>query len=106
MRNFATPSVDFACVHLWVDTWLYCDEPCKLRFLESWVSGHLEEAAGTFNKPVLLEEFGKKEPMAIRNGCVSVPVAHVLYVVRCACVCVCKCVECACVRVCFVSPRL
>ena len=26
VRNFATPELDFACVHIWADLWLYCDE--------------------------------------------------------------------------------
>ena len=67
VRNFATPELDFACVHIWTDLWLYCDEECKLAFLESWVVGHLQEARDTFNKPVLLQEFGKWKPLAIRD---------------------------------------
>ena len=39
VRNFATPELDFACVHIWADLWLYCDEECKLAFLQSWIVG-------------------------------------------------------------------
>lgn len=67
-RNFAASDVDFACVHVWADLWLYCDEECKLRFLDGWITGHLEEARDTFAKPVLLEEFGKWKPLGTRDA--------------------------------------
>jgi hypothetical protein len=69
VRNFAAANLDFASVHCWVDLWLYCDEECKLGFLERWVVGHLEAARDTFDKPVLLQEFGKWKPMAVRDRC-------------------------------------
>ena len=68
VRNFAVSDVDFACVHVWADLWLYCDEECKLRFLDGWITGHLEEARNTFAKPVLLEEFGKWKPLGTRDA--------------------------------------
>ena len=67
VRNFAVPELDFASIHIWADLWLYCDEGCKLSFLESWIVGHLEEARDTFDKPVVLEEFGKWKPMTVRD---------------------------------------
>lgn len=71
VRNFATPQLDFATVHMWVDLWLYCGDECKLEFLQSWVVGHLKEARDTFNKPVILEEFGKWKPLAVRDRCAA-----------------------------------
>lgn len=79
VRNFATPELDFASVHIWADLWLYCDEECKLRFLDSWVIGHLEEARNTFNKPVLLEEFGKWKPLAVRDRCASSSISFFIF---------------------------
>ncbi|EEH56784.1 glycoside hydrolase family 5 protein, partial [Micromonas pusilla CCMP1545] len=59
VRNFLNPNLDFASVHVWPDLWLYCDDDCKFEFMKTWIAGHLEESRDTFDKPVLLEEFGK-----------------------------------------------
>ena len=66
-RNFLIPTLDFAVIHLWADLWLKCDEDCKLAFADSWIAGHLLEARETFDKPVLLEEFGKWKPIESRD---------------------------------------
>ena len=66
-RNFLIPTLDFAVIHLWADLWLKCDEDCKLAFADSWIAGHLFEARETFDKPVLLEEFGKWKPIESRD---------------------------------------
>ena len=66
-RNFLIPTLDFAVIHLWADLWLKCDEDCKLAFADSWITGHLAEARQTFDKPVLLEEFGKWKPYESRD---------------------------------------
>ena len=66
-RNFYVPEIDFACIHLWVDLWLFCDEQCKSRFADRWIAGHLEVSRDRFNKPVLLEEFGKWKPLQERD---------------------------------------
>ena len=66
-RNFLIPTLDFAVIHLWADLWLKCDEDCKLAFADSWITGRLAEARQTFDKPVLLEEFGKWKPYESRD---------------------------------------
>jgi len=66
-RNFFVPALDFACVHLWVDLWLSCDEACKLAFADRWIVGHLNASRAAFDKPVILEEFGKWKPQRVRN---------------------------------------
>jgi mannan endo-1,4-beta-mannosidase len=66
-RNFAVRELDFACVHIWADLWLYTGESDKLEFLDRWITGHLEEARDTFDKPVILEEFGKWRPLGVRD---------------------------------------
>ena len=66
-RNFFVTELDFACVHLWVDLWLSCDEACKLAFAERWIVGHLDASRAAFDKPVLLEEFGKWKPLHVRD---------------------------------------
>ena len=68
IRNFQTSSLDFACIHMWVDLWLHCDEVCKLKFAERWIAGHLETSRDGFDKPVLLEEFGKWKPLDVRDA--------------------------------------
>ena len=67
-RNFLTSSLDFASVHMWVDLWLFCDEVCKLNFAERWIAGHLEVSRDGFDKPVILEEFGKWKPLEVRDA--------------------------------------
>jgi mannan endo-1,4-beta-mannosidase len=67
-RNFYVTQLDFACVHLWVDLWLSCDEACKLAFAERWIVGHQNASRLAFDKPVLLEEFGKWKPLGVRDG--------------------------------------
>ena len=67
-RNFYVTELDFACVHLWVDLWLSCDEACKLAFAERWIVGHQNASRLAFDKPVLLEEFGKWKPLGVRDG--------------------------------------
>jgi mannan endo-1,4-beta-mannosidase len=67
-RNFYVTQLDFACVHLWVDLWLSCDEACKLAFAERWIVGHQNASRLAFDKPVLLEEFGKWKPLEVRDG--------------------------------------
>ena len=42
-RNSFAPALDFACVHMWVDLWLSCDEACKLAFADTWIVGHLQQ---------------------------------------------------------------
>ena len=66
-RNFFAPALDFACVHMWVDLWLSCDEACKLAFADTWIVGHLNASRAAFDKPVLLEEFGKWKPLHVRD---------------------------------------
>ena len=66
-RNFFAPALDFACVHMWVDLWLSCDEACKLAFADTWIVGHLNASGAAFDKPVLLEEFGKWKPLRVRD---------------------------------------
>jgi len=66
-RNFFAPALDFACVHMWVDLWLSCDEACKLAFADTWIVGHLNASRAAFDKPVLLEEFGKWKPLRVRD---------------------------------------
>ena len=67
VRNFLNPNLDFASVHVWPDLWLYCDDDCKFEFMKTWIAGHLEESRDTFDKPVLLEEFGKYRPLDSRD---------------------------------------
>ena len=66
-RNFFAPALDFACVHMWVDLWLSCDEACKLAFADTWIVSHLNASRAAFDKPVLLEEFGKWKPLRVRD---------------------------------------
>ena len=70
VRNMAPSSVDFATVHMWVDEWLFCGEECKLDFAKGWVFSHLaaSEMDAEDPKPVVLEEFGKWQPIQTRDA--------------------------------------
>ncbi|KAK9837439.1 hypothetical protein WJX81_002398 [Elliptochloris bilobata] len=54
LADHASPDIDFATFHAWIDNWKDVDE----AFLRSWIRAHVEDAA-KLHKPVILEEFGK-----------------------------------------------
>ncbi|XP_068313836.1 mannan endo-1,4-beta-mannosidase 7-like isoform X2 [Pyrus communis] len=60
IANNQIPDIDFATVHAYPDQWLtgssYEDQ---VSFLNSWVSGHIQDAQNILKKPVLFAEFGR-----------------------------------------------
>ena len=45
-----------------------CSESCKLEASRSYIRARLDASAATFKKPVVVEEFGKLRPAAVRNA--------------------------------------
>ncbi|KAL5730384.1 mannan endo-1,4-beta-mannosidase [Ranunculus cassubicifolius] len=60
IRNFQTPTVDFASVHTYPDQWfkedLNLDE--KLKYVKKWVQSHIDDGDKMLKKPVLFAEMG------------------------------------------------
>ncbi|KAM2020721.1 hypothetical protein FF1_042512 [Malus domestica] len=60
IANNQIRDIDFATVHAYPDQWLtgagYEDQ---VSFLNSWVSGHIQDAQNILKKPVLFAEFGR-----------------------------------------------
>ncbi|KAG2425378.1 hypothetical protein HXX76_013792 [Chlamydomonas incerta] len=58
------PALDFACMHLYPDQWCPLDTPrAELKsFMQSWIRSHATLCAGRLNKPLVLSEFGKRDP--------------------------------------------
>jgi endo-1,4-beta-mannosidase len=62
IQNHLVAQVDFAVVHTWPDSWAM-----GLGATLQWLSDHESDAAVLIGKPVVFEEFGKLEPMVIRD---------------------------------------
>ncbi|MEW5298790.1 MAG: hypothetical protein WDW36_001873 [Sanguina aurantia] len=56
--NNAVPTIDFSTIHIWPDQW--GTELDYEKFLSEWLASHVNASRVLLNKPVLLEEFGKK----------------------------------------------
>ncbi|EIE27597.1 glycoside hydrolase [Coccomyxa subellipsoidea C-169] len=55
IADHASPSIDFATIHSWIDNWQDVDED----FQRWWIRTHVQVAWATLKKPLILEEFGK-----------------------------------------------
>ena len=65
-RNFESRHLDFACIHLWPESWLpTADSERKLRFARRWINVHTDLAT-ELGKPLILAEFGWKPAGASR----------------------------------------
>ncbi len=62
IRNHQPESVDFACFHAWPDWW-----GMDLNASINWVSDHISDTDLLLGKPVILEEYGKWQPISTRN---------------------------------------
>ena len=61
LRNHTPPSVDFATIHLWPDTWLPGKSDDEmLRFARRWINCHVDCCSSSLGKPLVVSEFGKK----------------------------------------------
>ncbi|MBI4587156.1 MAG: cellulase family glycosylhydrolase [Planctomycetes bacterium] len=58
----SSPAIDFASFHAYPDLWGLSEEPAV-----QWVRDHLADARNLLGKPVLLGEFGKKQPVSLRD---------------------------------------
>lgn len=54
-RHSKLKCIDFASIHVWPDNW----QPKTVTFMRQYIQSHIDMAARSFNKPFLLEEFGK-----------------------------------------------
>ncbi|GAB4814282.1 hypothetical protein N2152v2_001328 [Parachlorella kessleri] len=52
--NHASPSIDFASLHMWPDNWGRTD----IQFGRDWIKAHIT-AAQALGKPLVVEEYGK-----------------------------------------------
>ncbi|GFR48247.1 hypothetical protein Agub_g10111, partial [Astrephomene gubernaculifera] len=62
---FEHPSLDFACIHLYPDQWcpLEASKEQLRSFMRSWLRSHARLCGGpSLRKPLVLSEFGKREP--------------------------------------------
>eukprot|EP01025_Chloroclados_australasicus_P033435 TRINITY_DN340_c1_g1_i1.p1 TRINITY_DN340_c1_g1~~TRINITY_DN340_c1_g1_i1.p1 ORF type:complete len:589 (-),score=56.24 TRINITY_DN340_c1_g1_i1:2155-3774(-) len=55
--NHSGAGIDFAATHIWVDDWAIYHDP--QGFFGQWLDEHANDASA-LNKPLLIEEFGKK----------------------------------------------
>eukprot|EP01025_Chloroclados_australasicus_P060297 TRINITY_DN7725_c0_g1_i4.p1 TRINITY_DN7725_c0_g1~~TRINITY_DN7725_c0_g1_i4.p1 ORF type:complete len:577 (+),score=44.64 TRINITY_DN7725_c0_g1_i4:148-1878(+) len=55
--NHSGTAIDFAATHIWVDDWGVTNDP--LGYFGWWIDEHANDARA-LNKPLLIEEFGKK----------------------------------------------
>ena len=61
LRNHQSPSIDFATIHLWPDSWLTSvDDERRIQFARRWINCHVDVCTQLLNKPLVLAEFGWK----------------------------------------------
>lgn len=62
IRNHEPAAIDFACFHAWPDHW-------GMSYNQSmaWAADHIEDTQTLLGKPVIMEEFGKQEPVTTRD---------------------------------------
>ena len=61
LRNHQSPSVDFATIHLWPDSWLTnVDDEKRIQFARRWINCHVDVCTQLLKKPLVLAEFGWK----------------------------------------------
>jgi mannan endo-1,4-beta-mannosidase len=60
--NHDVSSIDFACAHIWPDWW-------GTNYTQSmaWIRDHIDDSDDLLGKPVILEEFGKQQPLVTRD---------------------------------------
>jgi mannan endo-1,4-beta-mannosidase len=63
IRNHQPAAIDFATFHNWPDHW-----NITLPQFTQWNTDHISDAEKLLNKPVIVEEFGKYEPLAERDA--------------------------------------
>ncbi|XP_047979580.1 mannan endo-1,4-beta-mannosidase 5-like [Salvia hispanica] len=65
ISNHLVKDIDFATIHAYPDIWLSGkSEDEQVRFMQSWLFNHWQDARNTLKKPLVLAEFGKssKDP--------------------------------------------
>ncbi|KAL3156379.1 hypothetical protein ABBQ38_000693 [Trebouxia sp. C0009 RCD-2024] len=61
LRNHQSPSIDFATIHLWPDSWLKnADDERRVHFARRWINCHVDICNQLLRKPLVLAEFGWK----------------------------------------------
>mmetsp|Transcript_12908 Transcript_12908/g.24418 ORF Transcript_12908/g.24418 Transcript_12908/m.24418 type:complete len:540 (-) Transcript_12908:1800-3419(-) len=64
VANHMLDSIDFATVHLWPDNW----NQSSHSFQTKWIDSHVEVARTKLHKPIIVQEFGKKEDPAEKDS--------------------------------------
>ncbi|MCP4632160.1 MAG: T9SS type A sorting domain-containing protein [candidate division Zixibacteria bacterium] len=62
IRNHEPTAIDFAVLHAWPDWWGIDYNTAML-----WLNDHIDDTDDLLGKPVVLEEYGKHQPIATRN---------------------------------------
>ncbi|KAA8517555.1 hypothetical protein F0562_017815 [Nyssa sinensis] len=59
IRNHQVLGVDFASVHIYADSWIgQSISDVHIKFIESWMQAHIEDAENFLGMPVVFAEFG------------------------------------------------
>ena len=68
-RNFSSPRLDFACMHLWVDQWRPSEgERGKGRWAAGWIRSHAAACKQHLGgKALVLQEYGKRPAGEVRG---------------------------------------
>ncbi len=62
IRNHQPEAIDFACYHAWPDWW-----GMNLTTSINWTNDHIADTDALLGKPLILEEYGKSQPISTRN---------------------------------------
>eukprot|EP00878_Enallax_costatus_P010436 GHUV01010894.1.p1 GENE.GHUV01010894.1~~GHUV01010894.1.p1 ORF type:complete len:332 (+),score=66.25 GHUV01010894.1:778-1773(+) len=63
VRDFRSPHIDFACIHMYADQWCPCkdDDSACVSWSVKWVQSHIQVCERYLGgKPLVLQEFGKR----------------------------------------------
>lgn len=65
VRHSKSDLIDFASVHAYPDNWTpNLPREDKLKYIEKWVTSHIEDGSQVLQKPVLFSEFGVSDQTA------------------------------------------
>ena len=63
VKNHMIDEIDFATVHLWPDNWNQTSQ----EFQTKWIESHVEAASTILEKPIIVQEFGKKKDAGAKH---------------------------------------
>jgi hypothetical protein len=61
LREFQSPALDFACIHMWHNQWMPEAAPAaRVEAGRKWIAAHERLCREVLRKPLVVEEFGCK----------------------------------------------